>query len=154
MCLYVKDCFPLVHLKELENHNFETLWIILKPNHLPRGLNSIVIEIVYHPLESNDKALQKCLTESLDHVLTRNPGAGILLCGDFNQFNHNQLCNSFNLKQVVKHATRGSNILNKVFTNISKFYNSAEIVAPIGYSDHNSVVFKPLKSGASLGQCV
>jgi hypothetical protein len=54
-------------------------------------------------------------------------------------------CNSFSLKQVVKDATRGSNILDKIFTNASKFYNVPEILPPVGFSDHSSVLIKPLK---------
>jgi hypothetical protein len=91
---------------------------------------------VYHPPGSDDKALLAHLTESIDSVLSTNPGAGIILAGDFNQFKHRQLCSSFNfnLKQLVKDATRGKNILDKIFTNISKFYNSALVISPIGHS--------------------
>jgi hypothetical protein len=41
---------------------------------------------VYHPPGSDDKALLAHLTESIDSVLSTNPGAGIILAGDFNQF--------------------------------------------------------------------
>jgi hypothetical protein len=44
----------------------------------------------------------------------------------------------------VKNATRGSNIIDKIFTNISKFYDVPEVVPPLGFSDHNSVLLNPL----------
>ena len=101
-------------------------------------------ESCIHPPGNDDKALLAHLTESIDYALTTYPGAGVILTGDFNQFRHIQLCNSFNLKQVVKSATRGRNILDKIFTNIFKYYNPPVVVASIGHSDHCSVVYKPL----------
>ena len=62
-------------------------------------------ESCIHPPGNDDKALLAHLTESIDYALTTYPGAGVILTGDFNQFRHIQLCNSFNLKQVVKSAT-------------------------------------------------
>ena len=50
------------------------------------------------------------------------PASTIIISGDFNQFRHSQPCNSSSLKQVVRrHETRGSNILDKIFTNVSRF---------------------------------
>jgi hypothetical protein len=141
VCVFVKDMLPFIHLKEIESHEYESLWLLLKPHRLPRGL----------PPGSDDKALLAHLTESIDSVLSTNPGAGIILAGDFNQFKHRQLCSSFNLKQLVKDATRGKNILDKILTNISKFYNSALVISPIGHSDHNSIVLKPLPANSYGG---
>ena len=76
---------PFIHLKEIESHEYESLWLLLKPHRLPRDLNSIVLGIVYHPPGSDDKSLLAHLTESIDSVLSTN-GAGIILAGDFNQF--------------------------------------------------------------------
>jgi hypothetical protein len=142
---------PFIHLKEIESDDYESLWLLLKPHRLPRGLNPIVLGIVYLPPGSDDKALLAHLTESIDSFLSTNPGAGIILAGDFNQFKHLQLCSSLNLKQLVKDATRGKNILDKIFTNISKFYNSALVISPIGHSDHNSIVLKPLPANSYDG---
>ena len=36
-----------------------------------------------------------------------------------------------------------------VFTNVAKYNSSPDVVAPIGLSDHNSIVFRPLKPHAS-----
>ena len=130
--------------EDLSNPEFEALWLLIKPRRLPRGINSIVLGAIYHPQNSDNRAMLAYSTESLDRALTANPGAAIILTGDFNQFKHRQLCNSFSLKQIVKNATRGSNILDKMFTNISKFYDVPEIVPPLGFSDHKSVLLSPL----------
>ena len=66
---------------------FETLWLLLKPHCLPRGLNSIIIGVVYHPPGNYDSALQNHITESLDCTLASYPNFGIILTGVFSQFN-------------------------------------------------------------------
>ena len=145
VCVYVNDRMPVVHLKELSHPEVESLWLLIKPKRLPRGFNSIILAAIYHPPKSDDRALLTHLIESLDSTLTSYPASAIIIAGDFNQFRHSQICNSFSLKQVVKQARRGSNILGKIFTNASKFYNVPEILPPVGFSDHNSVLIKPLK---------
>jgi len=47
---------------------------------------------------------------------------------------------SFPLKQVVKRATRGARILDKIYTNIAQWYNKPIVLPPIGKSDHNLVL--------------
>ena len=151
VCVFVKDQFPLIHLNELSNPNVESLWLLLKPHRLPRGLNTIILCIIYHPPGSDDIALQNHITECLDSTLMSHPNSGIILAGDFNQFKHQRVCSSFGLKQIVKQPTRGNSILDKIFTNISKYYDCPRVVAPIGLSDHNSILLEPLKSYANFG---
>ena len=40
VCCYVKDYINCIHLTELENDDFEVLWVLLRPNRLPRGVKS------------------------------------------------------------------------------------------------------------------
>ena len=40
---------PVVHLKELSHPEVESLWLLIKPSRLPRGINSIILAAVYHP---------------------------------------------------------------------------------------------------------
>ena len=51
-CVYVKDLLPLTPLNHLSDPNFETLLLLLKPQRLPRGLNSIILGVIYHPQET------------------------------------------------------------------------------------------------------
>ena len=149
VCVYVKDLLPLTPLNHLSDPNFETLWLLLKPQRLPCGLNSIILGVIYHPPGNNDTDLQAHVTENLDSILSSHPNSGIILTGDFNEFRHRRLCSSFNLKQIVNHATRGDNILDKVFTNISKYYDIPNVVASLSSSDHNSIVLTPSASYAN-----
>ena len=131
VCVYVKDLLPSTPLNHLSDSNFETLWLLLKPQRLPRGLNSIILGVIYHPPGNNDTDLQAHVTENLDSILSSHPNSGIILTGDFNEFIHRRLCSSFNLKQMVNYATRGGNILDKVFTNMPKYYGIPNVVAPL-----------------------
>ena len=73
-------------------------------------------------------------------ALSRFPNAAIIILGDFNQFSPGSLLSSYKLKQVVTKPTRGINILDKVFTTLSKYYNIVDHLAPIGQSDHSCVL--------------
>ena len=77
------------------------------------------------------------------------PKLSIYCCG---RLNLNPTSNSFqnrclkahcNLKQVVKKATRGNNILDLIFTNIADFFQIPCILAPLSTSDHCIVIWKP-----------
>ena len=122
VCVYVNNRFPVFHLEDLAVPNIESIWLLLKPSRLPRGFNSIILGAIYHPPRNDDIPLLTHLMESLDHVLVSNPGAAVILTGDFNQFRHRQLCSSFSLKQIVKRPTRGSNVVDK------NFYQRLEIL--------------------------
>ncbi len=50
---------------------------------------------------------------------------------------------SLHLKQLVKIATRGENILDKVFTNHDEVFSSPGICPPLGKSDHRCVTLFP-----------
>ncbi|KAI8482033.1 hypothetical protein Bbelb_402090 [Branchiostoma belcheri] len=47
------------------------------------------------------------------------------------------------LKQVVTQGTRGSATLDLIFTNLAKYYDTPRTLAPIGTSDHSSVLLSP-----------
>ena len=113
VCVYVKNCLPVIHLTDLSNPELESLWLLIKPRRLPRSINSIILKALYHPPNRDDRAMSSYLTECFDRALTGNPGTTGILTGDFNQLKQRQLCNSFSLKQIVKIPTGGSNILGK-----------------------------------------
>ena len=63
--------------------------------------------------------------------------------GNFNQFRPGNLCSSFKLKKLVKKPTRGSNILDQFYSTLSDYYDEAQILPPLGFSDHSSILLKP-----------
>ena len=49
------------------------------------------------------------------------------------------LLSSHNLKQIVREPTRGNNILDLIITNMSHFYSTPTVTAPLGRSDHHVI---------------
>ena len=66
----------------------------------------------------------------------------MVIRGDFNKANIKPLSNK-GVKQVVRALTRGSNVLDLIITDMSKIYRQANIIPPIGKSDHSTVPWKP-----------
>mgnify|MGYP002803938125 FL=1 len=115
-------------------------WFLLKPNRLPRGINLIIMATMYHLPGKDDYALRNHILQFLDRALNRYPNSGIVLLGDFNQFNPGSLCSSFKLKKAVHLPTRGNNTLDQICTSLGDFYDPATTLLPIGKSDHACVI--------------
>ena len=86
------------------------------------------------------------------------PELSIYCCGRLtreptsNGFQNRCLKAHCNLKQVVKKATRGNNILDLIFTNFADFYQIPCILAPLSTSDHCIVIWKPRDSLNNLNK--
>ena len=102
MCAFIKSHTPFKILTELQDDSFETLWLYVRPHKLPRGYSCVIVCIVYHPPQNDNKALVDHLTLNLDLALEKYPNAGIFLVGDFNRCPVSQLLRHFTLKQLEK----------------------------------------------------
>jgi len=67
----------------------------------------------------------------------------MLLLGDFNQLPESQL-RSYPLVQLVTSPTRGSNILDKISTDVKCWYQSTFDLPHVGSCDHHGVLLQPL----------
>ena len=130
---------------DMNDPEVESQWFLIKSDRLPRGINTIILGTIYHPPRNDDQCLRAHIFKCLDHLLTVYPNSGILVLGDFNQFRPGNLCGSFKLKKIVKKPTRGENVLDQVYTNLSFYYEST-ILPPIGSSDHRSILLQPLRN--------
>ena len=86
------------------------------------------------------------IDQSLDYIRRHHPYTGIILMGDFNKMKDSHLKRNDNLKQIVDQPTRGSAILDNIYTTIPDLYGRPVISAPIGLSDHKVVVCIPSMS--------
>jgi len=80
------------------------------------------------------------IVECVDEILTDSPGTKLCLLGDFNKAPIHILCNSLNLKNIVKESTRKNSILDYVL--LSKSLSKSmftSVRAPLSNSDHNSI---------------
>ena len=147
MCIYLSKYLQANRRTDLEHDNFECLWLWLRPSRLPRPFSGIAICAVYHPpgLPQNDHQLIKeYLSSTIDSLCNQHPNCGIILLGDFNDLDTSPLLSHHHLKQVVKAPTRSSSILDLIITNLSKYYQTQQLLAPLGSSDHNIVLWAPL----------
>ena len=62
------------------------------------------------------------------------------------------LLRHFTLRQIVKNPTRKDAILDLILTNMSNICDAPKVIAPIGLSDHNSVLCV-LKKCKSMNKC-
>ena len=67
VCMYIKESIPFTILGDLEDENgsFEVLWIKLRPTCLPRGVSSIITDVVYHPPKATNVTMLDYLTKCL-----------------------------------------------------------------------------------------
>ena len=143
LCTFIANNIRFFHLQNLDDPNFETQWFLLKPNRLPRGINSIIVATIYHPPGNDDYLLRNHIYQNLDNALNTHPNSAIILLGDFNQFKPGSLCTSFKLKKHVHSPTRGSNTLDQIYSSLINFYDKAKILPPVGKSDHACILLEP-----------
>ena len=62
------------------------------------------------------------------------------ISGDFNQLNDSFLKTHYTVRQIVKVATRGQAILDRIWTNMNMVYSMPVTVSELGTSDHNMVL--------------
>ena len=117
--------------------------LLLNPPRLPRDHPNITLGAVYHPPQADNRQMNDHISHSLDTILTNHPSTAIIVAGDFNQLPKWTLKQSFKLKQIVNFSTRREATLDKIFTNISQYYDPPTKYSQIGKSDHFSVVMVP-----------
>ena len=146
VCVYVSQQISITRYLELENLNLECMWLWARPPRLPRPLSAIAVCVVYNPPDKSvqeQRELCDYLVSSIDTIRSKYPDCGIVVLGDFNHLNIQDLVTSHNLKQVVTRPTRQDSILDYIITNLKSFYKTPDISAPLGTSDHNVIMWIP-----------
>ena len=143
VCMFIKDTLKFTVLENLQEVDFEALWIKILPSRLPRGYNSIVVGTIYPPSRANDQAMREYLIRCLSYIESHYCNCGVVITGDFNRLDTTRLQNSFKLKQIVNFPARGVATLDLVLTNINDFYDSPIKRPPLGLSDHLSIELQP-----------
>lgn len=150
--LYIRDDIQCKRLTQVDSDAFEVLWVALRPKILPRPLCSVIVCVVYCPpwfSSENKKLLAKYIVGSVDKLNRSLTNSAVIICGDFNTLDTYLFNKYLLLHQVVYGPTgkRSNRILDKIFINCNKYYSvPANILAPLGKSDHNCVFLRPLSS--------
>ena len=142
VAVYVKHGCYCTILSHLTHAHLEVLWLLYRPHSMPREVTHITIGAIYHPPKANNAEMLDYLVSTMDEVTRIHPHCGIMLLGDFNQLPDSQL-KSYHLQQMMKSATRGNAILDKIYTNIPSWFQPPIPFPPVSRSDHNTVCLRP-----------
>jgi len=83
---------------------------------------------------------------SIDAIVRRHSNAASVIVGDFNKMTDKPL-QDIKLKEIVQRATHKSAILDKIYTDIGKWYMEPFILPNIAKSDHQAVIMLPTDGG-------
>ena len=140
---YVAATVAYDRLHDIEDDIHEVMWIRMRLHKLPRRFESVVIECIYHPPNSNNSSMREYIIATLDDMLRRHPDCGIILTGDFNQLRDMFLRTQCGFAQLANTTTRNSAIIEKVWSNMDHVYGTPVVLDTLGSSDHRMVVLKP-----------
>ena len=140
--MYIRNNIPYTRQDILECDGVESLWVLIRDKCMPRQFSHMLIGAVYHPPNACQYYALDHIINCVDDTLRRHPYAGVMILGDFNRLDDIQLRN-YPLKQVVKRPTRGTAILDKIFTNMYTLYRNPNILAPTSLSDHCTIIYEP-----------
>ena len=145
----VLDTFTSVACPQYGRPSIELLWVQL---HV--GSHPVMFGVFYRPPGSSESYL----TELQSSLFSLPPTSAIFLCGDFNlpgicwtnpsELNVDKntsllfsMIHDLSLEQCVLTPTRGSNLLDLVFTNRPEIVSSVEVTDNLPNTDHDCVEF-------------
>ena len=138
--IYVHEDIPATQINEIEvPPELECMWLRVRPRRLPRDIPAIAICAVYITTKSPyQDLLADHLLDSVDYLRSKYPDISILITGDFNRMEINQICRGNDLYQLVDFPTRGEATLDLMMTDgkLKDPYRKPFPISPIGHSDH------------------
>ena len=118
----------------VDSRAFELLWVRV-------GVD-LFVAALYHPPRPVYAAadllsyVENCVAE----VSHDYPLAEIILAGDLNHLQDNDVVERTGLTQIVHQPTRGANLLDRVFVSNPQLYSTVRVVSSVVKSDHKAVV--------------
>ncbi|KAK3507617.1 hypothetical protein QTP70_030788 [Hemibagrus guttatus] len=142
VCVYINMdwCKNSVLVSSYYSSLVEFVTVRCRPFYLPWEFTTAFIFGVYIPSSANAKEALCELYGAISELQNGHPDGLFIIAGDFNHANIKSVLPKFH--QHVHFATRGTNTLDLVYTNIPGAYR-AEPRPHIGYSDHISVMLIP-----------
>ncbi|TWW68204.1 hypothetical protein D4764_19G0000020 [Takifugu flavidus] len=130
-----------IHVKErVCNPDVELIAIGLRPYYLPREFTNVIAITVYIPPTGKADSACDVIHSVTADLQTKQPGAFILITGDFNHASLKSTHPTFH--QYVQCSMRDSKTLDLLYANITNPYTSTAL-PPLGKSDHNLVLLSP-----------
>ncbi len=142
LAIYINNswCLETEVVSTVCTPDIEALTVRCRPFYLPRELSAIIIVAVYIAPSANVTEAMEVLHDIISTQQTAHPDAFFIAAGDYNQASLKTVLPKFH--QHVNFATRGSNTLDLVYTNIKDSYRAAPL-AHVGNSDHRAVLLTP-----------
>lgn len=119
----------------------ESFWIKLSQPNDP--LHFLFINVTYHPPNVNNSSLIKFLTTSLNNIVANFPSDSIIIGGDFNRSNLQEVETRFCLSTLDSPPTRGDFHLDLILTNKPHLIDSTNTFEPSLKSDHLAIIMTP-----------
>ena len=133
----VTHAVPQIHVPEV----LEVVWCILWPS----NPNSIIVAGVYLPPDATAATRQLFvdhIVETVDCLRSSRPRSKTVILGDFNNVLNTRLLEEpLGVVNIVKEPTRGSAVLDKMFTDI-ELTNAPMITSALGTADHKTVIWR------------
>ena len=145
VAVWINKNFQFKVWHELILDDFETLWLTVWSNQMPRDCSHVLLGVVYYTgtLVHQHRDLTNHIINAVDHIKRVHPYAKTIITGDFNQYPEKHVKHHLCLKQTVTKPTRGNVILDKFLTDMVCFYPDCIVTAPVANSDHNAIVAYP-----------
>lgn len=118
----------------------ELLALSMRPTYLPREFGQLFFVVVYVHPQANNMRTAAVIAECVDKLRVVSHDAPVFVLGDGNNCNLQTIMPDF--QQYVTCHTRSNKILDKCYGNIKDAYRSV-VKAPIGTSDHNTILLLP-----------
>eukprot|EP00057_Strongylocentrotus_purpuratus_P013375 XP_011667849.1 PREDICTED: uncharacterized protein LOC105439971 [Strongylocentrotus purpuratus] len=145
VALYVRDDMnPTEVFSDTVPPHLEALWVRLRSSaavHLPKD---IFVGVIYSPPRSPHRAeMIEHIINMVDRARLHATNASLIIMGDFNDLETDEIERHTSLSQIVKEPTRESAILDKILTDLNEDFCDPQISTPIASSDHNVVTVLP-----------
>ena len=127
-------------VKRYTTKTLSSLWVKITNHH-----QTVIYGCIYHPKSKRKTDTERTIKHLSETItdLSRKHSENFIIGGDYNHLDMTDLCNIFNLTNIVSFPTRRDAYLDKIFTNITDIKElRCEKLPPLGSSDHD-VVFVP-----------
>ena len=102
-----------------------------------------MVNVTYHPPNTNGTVVTEYLAHTINKIITDFPSATLIIGGDFNRLQLNDIETRFCLTTIDSPPTRGDSCLDLLITNKPHQIESASTFCSTLKSDHLAVILNP-----------
>ena len=145
VAVYIRNHLNVQKLCSYSNQHMSAYWFLLHHDDQP----PVIYGVLYHP----PGLCKQLKEETTNHIIktiaslqSKHKSAKFLVCGDFNDLETTEITTLLPMDQIVNFATRGENMLDKIFTDVQEYIDCGCISEPpILNNDHCAVALPPVQ---------